>query len=264
MTWAPRYLPDPRARSPGWRRPPTQAGFTLLEVLVVMVLLGLIVTAGFSALRLSGRSWEAGVAHGERIEEQTAGPAYLGRQLAEMVAPLWRVQGEVRLPFEGGAERLRFLAPAPASDAEAGLYQVTVERETGYRHGRLLLRLDRFDPTRQELQEPSAEEPIVLLADLEDVTLAYHGLPRTGGQEGWLEQWPADAENLPRLVRVRVKPAEDRAAPYDLSYPVRVDATARETGGAASPGGAGARVPTPEAQGPRANPNRADTRATPR
>jgi len=205
------------------RRRAVAEGFTLLEVLVVMVLLGLIVTAGFGALRLTGRSWEAGIAAGQRIDAQTSGPAYLGRQVAQVVAPLWRVQGKVRLPFEGEAERLRFLGPAPTSDAQTGLYVVTLEGEAGYGEGRLLLRMDRFDPTRQDLGEPSADEPIVLLEGLRETSLEYYGLPRPGAEEAWLTRWPEDAQSLPQLMRVRVRPAGGGPT-YDLVYPLRVSA----------------------------------------
>jgi hypothetical protein len=200
-----------------------------------MVLLGLIVTAGFGALRLTGRSWEAGVARSEHTDEQTAGPAYLGHQVAQMVAPLWRVQGEVRLPFEGGPERMRFLAPAPAADGEAGIYQVMVARITEHPGARLVLHLDRFDPTHQAFREPSTTDPVVLLAGLKDVRLAYHDLAAAATRDDWVEQWPADAQHLPSLVRVRVTPAEDGASAYDLVYPVRVDAARPATMGPRDP-----------------------------
>ena len=40
----------------------SKSGFTLLEVMVAMVVLTLIMTSAFGALRLGERSWEAGLA----------------------------------------------------------------------------------------------------------------------------------------------------------------------------------------------------------
>ena len=55
-------------------------GFTLLEIMVAMVVLSLIVTTAFGALRLGERSWEAGLARSGETETLRSVAGVLQRQ----------------------------------------------------------------------------------------------------------------------------------------------------------------------------------------
>src|SRR5579863_8784532 len=52
------------------RAPPGAAGFTLIEVLVVVTLLGLLMVAVFAAVRFGAQSWR-------RAEQHSAGTTYV-------------------------------------------------------------------------------------------------------------------------------------------------------------------------------------------
>jgi general secretion pathway protein J len=101
-------------------------GFTLVELLVAMTLLGLIFVALFGGLRFGTRVWETGNAQSERIAEVEIAQSLLRRLLRQAFVPdAAEGVGTVR----GEADRLAFTAPAPSRFLLGGiyLYEVFVE-----------------------------------------------------------------------------------------------------------------------------------------
>ena len=88
-------------------------GFTLLEVLVAVVIMAVIMTTAFGALRLGGRSWEAGVTRASDNESFRAVADLLRRQVSQVIEMRWPDDRENLIAFEGTSGQLRFVAPAP-------------------------------------------------------------------------------------------------------------------------------------------------------
>ena len=68
---------------------PRNDGFTLLEVLVAVVIMAVIMTTAFGALRLGGRSWEAGVTRASDNERFRAVADLLRRQVHQVIPMSW-------------------------------------------------------------------------------------------------------------------------------------------------------------------------------
>jgi general secretion pathway protein J len=199
-------------------------GFTLLEVVVSVTILGLLILAGFGGLRLGGRSWEAGIARSEKSDAVHSVRAFVRSQLGQMVPIRWKAGEGTRLAFEGRANRLSCIAPAPAYVTTSGYTQVTLESEPVGRRSRLVMRLGVHDPSKQEFGAGPEDETVVLVEDAESVSLTYYGASGLGRVERWLRSWPDDAERLPRLVRVQVEPRAGALEPLDLVIPIYVEA----------------------------------------
>ena len=123
------------------RRGRGSAGFTLVEVLIAFVLIGLMSLILFSGLRLGTHAWE-GV---ERISERTAklrlARNFLERALSQSKAVSLTLDAETYLVFSGDAENLEFVAPLSEHVGIPGLYVLRLRLLNGDDRRLLLLSL---------------------------------------------------------------------------------------------------------------------------
>jgi general secretion pathway protein J len=177
------------------------AGFTLLELLIAITLLGLLLAALFGGLRLGARAWERSE---ERLEESARLQVvqnFLRERLAQAYPLTAEDQtGRLRLAFEGTGDTLRFvtLMPAYLGIGFAELL-LAVDDRTGIEN--LVVQWRRFELTPQsDDEEPQIK---VLLEDIEALEIAYYGALARGEPILWHEQW-LDIMALPQLIRLRV------------------------------------------------------------
>ncbi len=189
------------------RRSPTragQAGFTLVELLVVLTLLGLIWVAIFGGLRFGARVWEVGAERSESLNEPQLVQGLLRRQITQAFRLAQRAE-DVDQPaaFLGEEARLRFVAPAPAHAVQGGLYAYELATERGDRGDRLVLRWRLFRPEVALAFDADDAERRILLDGVETVTFSYYGARRGEDESRWETAW-AEGLALPQLVSVRV------------------------------------------------------------
>jgi len=178
---------------------------------VAVAVLTLVMGAAFGAVRLSHRSYAAGVDVSRAAGEMRAVADFLRRQLAELAA----VRADDTLPpqvFAGGPDALTFIAPAPLGLDEGGLLVYHLNIRTGGAASELLLSHDLVDPTSQE-PVPSTHRELVLVRNLESASFAYFGQPDAQRPpRQWQDVWPADAGALPELLRIRLNGREGMPA----------------------------------------------------
>jgi general secretion pathway protein J len=188
------------------RHPGSQPGFTLLELLVAITLLGLIATMAFSGLRLGTRAWETAAEQDHEI--------YLVQQMLRTRLDAAHLLTEFDLPpegtepfFEGRRNRLSFLTVLPDLFGVAGLHRVTLEVE-GTEGGRrdLVLSWQLWRPgTEGPAPAPDDDSRRVLLDGIEAAEFTYFGFgPDYGGRPRWQQAWRGRAD-LPSLVRIEVE-----------------------------------------------------------
>ncbi len=204
-------------------------GFTLLELLIALALVGLILMLLYGALHFASRAWDSAEARLDRDTRITALWHYLGDRLRRTRAVQAWVPDARRSDFlfHGETEALEFVTDMPAQLGAGGLYILRLQPVA--RHGRRALLLRRWfyhpevlsgeagvPPWRPlgeaALNESGLEKPglrawyseSVLVEDLREVRFEYFGPPQPGDSEGdWLERWE-DRNRLPWLVRLRV------------------------------------------------------------
>ena len=205
---------------PGRGAPPhtarhCEAGFTLLEIMVVMVVLAMIVTTAFGALRLGERSWEAGLARASETATLRTVSGLLQRQFNQILPLTWIEDSQTYLTFSGTREQVRFIAPAPQHHGATGLFEFTLVVESQASGTRLVLYYRLHDPDSTGFQPEDSDRQRVLLVDeLKTATFAYYGSPVAEDPPQWHSQWSVDAEAFPQLVHVRlVANAEQRQWP---------------------------------------------------
>jgi general secretion pathway protein J len=189
------------------------SGFTLLEVLVAMVIMAVIMTTAFGALRLGGRSWEAGVTRATGNERFRTVANLLRRQVSQVIPMTWPDDTDKRIAFEGTSEQLRFVAPAPQQYRQAGLFEYGLSAQRKGLDTNLILSYIPFNPDSKAFQTPANHQQLLLVAGLQRVSFDYFGSPASAGVGArtspqpprWYQRWDADAQEFPDLIRVRME-----------------------------------------------------------
>jgi general secretion pathway protein J len=179
----------------------SSAGFTLLELLIAITLLGLLMAALFGGLRLGARAWERSE---ERLDE-SARLQVVQNFLRDRLAQAYPLEiedetGRFALAFEGAEDVVRFVTLMPeflgSGFAE---FIVTVDDQSEFKDLVVQWRPFAF-PTELEEREPQTK---VLLEDVEALEVAYYGALGPDEPALWQERWRG-ARALPELVQLRV------------------------------------------------------------
>ena len=212
-------------------RPPNSArkrragGFTLVELLVALIVLGFISVLMLGGLRFGARAWEAGGARIERVADVQVAQRFLRRQIAAARPLASRQDGHATaIGFEGDGEEMRLIAPLPAYLALGGLYRISLFVDEHDGRDRLMLTWQLHQSEKDDDIRPAEGQESVLIDDVLDVEFEYFALGPEDGDGEWLDQWVAE-DGLPALVRVRVKFDEDDARRWpELVIKMMVDA----------------------------------------
>ena len=191
------------------------SGFTLLEVLVAVVIMAVIMTTAFGALRLGGRSWEAGVTRASGNERFRSVANLMRRQVSQIIPMTWTDGTNKRIAFDGASEQLRFVSPAPQQYRQAGLFEYGLSAQRDGPDTNLILSFIPFNPDSEAFQRPARDQQLLLVEGLQRVSFEYFGSPGDAGGRGrtrtstqppsWQPRWAADATRFPDLIRVRME-----------------------------------------------------------
>jgi general secretion pathway protein J len=201
-----------------------EGGFTLLELLIAITLLGLLLAALFGGLRLGARAWERSEERLDQSARLQVVHNFLRDRLAQAY-PLEREEGADRSTpaFAGDADTVQFITLMPEY-LGTGFAEFTVAVDDQSEVANLLVRWQRFDPV-----DPLAadEEPQikVLLQDIERLEIAYFGALARDQPASWHDRW-LDVGQLPQLIRIRVvfPPGDPRRWPDLIVQPMTADA----------------------------------------
>jgi len=205
-------------------------GFTLIELVIALAIIGLIVLLLFSGLRLGGRAWEAVDTVGERLSGLRLADGFLRRALGQTRAANAVYDAQTVQVFAGESGRLEWVAPLSEHVGVPGLYILRLGLEgTGEARDLVLTRwllhpevLEGRDgaPPWKPMSEQDADVAselgaeldraagafgrALLLRDVSRFELAYYGLLDGDTEPGWHAEW-LDQTLLPRLVRIQLE-----------------------------------------------------------
>ena len=194
---------------------PRQAGFTLIELVVAMVLLGAMMLLLYSGLTFALRGWDAGDANGRRTADRRIGENFLRRELSELFPMRWKDPVQVKFAFEGETQRLRFVSSRPAGLTLGGLSLVSLEVEPDAANPKLrhlTMRRSMPDEEAKDFAPLERADKTILIGGVESVEFAYFGSENDFTAPKWWETWP-HASRVPQLVRLRVKTSEGTLMP---------------------------------------------------
>jgi general secretion pathway protein J len=193
--WVPAFAGTRRKRFP------RQGGFTLLEMLVVLVVLGFLVAGLTQGVRTGLALWGAQSRRlGETAELDAA--ARILRTLLSGIAPAasggFAPGIATAAEFKGGSDTLAFIGDLPTGLGSVQRAEITLELQ----QRRLVLR---WVPHRHELSTAPATPPIEteLIRGVDRLDLAYWGSAAANQVAGWQPQW--DGPATPELIRLRLQ-----------------------------------------------------------
>jgi general secretion pathway protein J len=219
-------------------------GFTLLEALVAVALMGVLLATLATVTAQWMPSWKAGFDRVQRADLLGLG---LDRIVADLAAAEFVSPGgeNARPLFDGTPSSVTFVRSAIGPNASAGLEIVRLAETDDARGGVLVRARVPFVPvTATDLDTGELEftNPIVLVRPPFHVSFAFAGSDRI-----WQETWH-DVMQLPQAVRVTVRNAvTDQILPVSTATLLNVNAPAecvRSTGTACGGLNSGAATPT--------------------
>lgn len=176
------------------------AGFTLLELLIALSIVGVLLAIAFGGLRMGVMAWTRGE---DRVEVQQHARS-LNQILVRTLGATAPYKGafgegpEKRLLFNGGKRRVEFVSQFPAfPTAVAAAFTAVVIAFEDDAQGRALVVRQRIMPNR----EPFAKAEVVLRDPaIQDLEIGY-----LGEEGGWSESWEPDGDRpkLPSAIRIR-------------------------------------------------------------
>lgn len=196
------------------------AGFTLLEVLIAMVLIGMILgfLSAITAYWLP--NWDRGVARLQRNEQLAFALERVAADLgaAEFIAS---AADKKRVLFFGSPHAIVLVRTVRAPHAPPGLEFVRLA-ETPAQDGAALVRMRApFAPFIGEPDskvQPDFTDPVVLVRAPYQLSFAY-----AGPDDVWEERWE-QAQRLPRHIKITVRDlTTDRIIPASTIVPVHAE-----------------------------------------
>jgi general secretion pathway protein J len=178
-----------------------EAGFTLIEILVAMILMVGILTALATVTSQWLPNWNRGFAHVQRTE-------LFGRGLERLVADLSAAEfmtanGKAKQPlFEGNELSVQFVRPAIGPNTQSGLEIVRIAAMTDNRGAALVRTRTPFVmlPLNTKISDLSNfSDPVVLMRAPYRAIFSY-----AGSDHIWQNSWH-DADQLPIAIRIAVR-----------------------------------------------------------
>jgi general secretion pathway protein J len=190
-----------------------EAGFTLLEVVIALVVLGFILAGLAQATRFGMNAWSLETRLADNAAEQERVDRVLRALVEQATAP---VSGEEK-PFAGEEHRMIFTTTLPAEPQTDPIRRAQVAIGVDDKN-RLMLRWQPMPNAVALGAKPSIQE-IVLAEGVERIDLAYRQAAGDGGK--WSKRW-TDA-SLPALVQFHFLLTNRRRTWPDLAVATMLD-----------------------------------------
>lgn len=209
--------------------PRDSEGFTLIEVVVSLTILGFILLIISGAFRLGLASWDRGEVMKEEYQKIRIVSELMTRQVKSIVPYKIRSQkaeGDY-LAFEGTAQSLKFVSALSSRThtLDGFVYTIYQFKEGRSNGGRLLLYEKRVLNRDFFEEEPKEGEKIPLVEGISRVRFEYYQEedPSKNQSEAWLEEWSAkEKKALPKSLRIELSlnRPDGRDASFTLLLPI--------------------------------------------
>lgn len=200
-------------------------GFTLIEVMLATLLLGVLLAGTYGAIRTTVKAMQSGESAVDTINRIRVAQEFIRRQISRGM-PLGFDRDDstgVNFVFEGKREFMRFVAPMPGYLSKGGPYVQTLELANA-RGGKELVfthaMLNGFD--LRQLREADLE-PVMLVDRIRRGRFEYRGFDEEGKLGDWQDSWE-DPSLTPVMVRIRLEMSDDSRASFpEMEIPLVLD-----------------------------------------
>lgn len=193
------------------RQPEKDSGFTLLELVVTLTILGFVLVMVLGLLRLGTTSWERGEAKADHYQKQRVVLNLLSQQVKSSFPykiKSQKAEGDY-VVFLGARDSLRFVSTfSITAKRPEGLVFVIYRVEEGQDSEKLLKVFETRVLNKDFMEEtPEEEKFLTLLGDLTEFGFEYFQEGEEEEEAGeWGELWDAkDKRELPQQMRMVAK-----------------------------------------------------------
>ncbi|NOT84562.1 MAG: prepilin-type N-terminal cleavage/methylation domain-containing protein [Methylococcaceae bacterium] len=182
-----------------------QAGFTLLEVLIGMSLLGVMMVLLFGSLRVCVQNWDAGEAKLAQVSQSTIIQSFFINHLQNLQPLQDNFSEKKQFSFQGDANKLQFVSSMPASAGRLGLQLFTIGMDSKKsKTGDITVSMRPFFPVTNG-SDWKIEEVVILKA-VKNLTFEYFAADETKLAEPpqWQKTW-LEKQQTPLLVKVMIE-----------------------------------------------------------
>lgn len=185
-------------------------GFTLIEVLISLTIVGVLSLMVFTSLRVGARAWEKGEREIDAIHRERTVLNLIQEQLASISTknlvildkkPYYLVGNQVRVAFLSS----RSLIPGAEEGAVRVIYKVESDETTGLK--KLLIKEERLltPATEEEKNESDDDAFRLLIQGISQITVEYLDRKDTKDGYAWTTEWNGNQKQaFPRAVRFRL------------------------------------------------------------
>ncbi len=192
-----------------------QEGFTLIEILAALAVIGMVAAIGASSLRFAQESWDRGALAARQTEDLLL-TARMLRDLTSRLSLEGSASGQT---FQGTPEVLSLTTSMPPYPTIGGLYQVTFRIERGAQESRLLMSRALVNANPDAPLWRGAQRDSLLMNHPGILSFAY--LEETQGEDRiywtWQDEWTG--AGTPAMVALRIGAAKGRPAHEVLARP---------------------------------------------
>src|SRR4030042_7018710 len=205
-------------------------GFTLIEVMVTLTVLGFILLIIFGAFRLGLSAWNRGEMTKQEYQRVRIISQLISRQIKSDIPfkiKTQKAEGNY-LAFEGKAHSLKFVSAFPmrAKQSEGFVYAIYEFKEGGKEGGRLV-GYERGALTRVFFaDEPKEELGVSILEGISDIRFEYYREEdlKNNKPGEWVEKWDAKEEKeLPKALRMIITQKNGKKAGEE--FPITIQAS---------------------------------------
>ena len=190
-------------------------GFTLIEMVVALALLGTMMLLMYSGLTFGLRGWDAADTNGRRTADRRIAENFLRREIGETFPMRFKDSMTLKIAFEGKENRLRFASSRPAGISASGLSLVGIEVEAAddvKRTRNLVMRRAMPDDDAKDFAPLDKAERTVLYEGVDGVVFEYFGSENDFTDPKWEGTWDY-AGRVPQLIRIRIRTAGGGSLP---------------------------------------------------
>lgn len=200
-----------------------QQGFTLLELLISLTLLGLILVLLFGGLRLSVRSWDSVQMKVDNLNSVRSVESFLRREMERIYPYRLKSATAQRFAFVGERYKVKFVAQLPSRVGVGGLYAIALDLEQTGNGRRLTWRHVPMAPEMRDFSALDSAKEMVLvgteLNTVDDIWLTYFGRENESAGPRWVDRWDSTV-TMPQLIRIQVRFADGSQWPDFVVAPM--------------------------------------------
>lgn len=187
------------------------AGFTLIEVLIAMTLLGIMVVLLFTSMKICADSWQKGEDKISEVNDVAVVYQFFQHHLST-AKPLWDdfTEESKTFAFQGKAQELQFVSSFPASAKKSGLQLFSLKLVKDNEGQYIQVSITPFYPVSDG--DEWRKEEVTLLQHVRNFSLSYYGLDDAQPEGFWQEDW-LQKETQPRLVKIKIERDDDNFWP---------------------------------------------------